>query len=432
MRLAGAFPSGREQGSRDEEMEMSGRRRDRSRVGGAAKALWTSLLAAALATGVAAAAEWRASGRLAVEGRDFTGSPADPEQVDGVQASFLAQGELRFRSADRRHQILVAPLLRLDQADSERSHADLRQGYWRYAGGAWDLLAGADRVFWGVTESRHLVDVINQVDAVEDVDDEDRLGQPMVSATFLPDWGTVSVYALAGFRERSFPGAEGRPRLPIVVDTDDPVYEAGAGSSRVDYAVRYAHVMGGWDVGFHAFSGTSREPRLVPDPSGSRLVPHYDLMNQAGIDLQYTRGAWLWKAESIVRETRLDDFAAFVGGMEYTLYQLGGTAADLGLLAEYLYDGRDKLAAPPTFMDDDVFLGARLAFNDVQDSSILAGVVVDRDLGSTAVSVEAERRLRDSWTVELEVRLFSRVDDEDLLRFFRSDDFITLRISWNI
>jgi len=411
---------------------MRGRRPKGARGGVAARVIWTSILAVAAASGGAESGEWRTSGRLGVEGRGFTGSPSDPAQADGVEGSVLAQPEWRYQTEDRRQQIMVAPFLRLDQTDDERTHADLRQAYWRYAGDAWEILAGADRVYWGVTESRHLVDVVNQVDAVEDLDEEDRLGQPMVSATFLPDWGTVSVYALAGFRERSFPGIEGRPRFPLVVDTDNAVYESSAGSSHVDFALRYSHVLGDWDVGFHAFSGTSREPRLLPDAAGGRLIPHYDLMNQAGIDLQYTRGAWLWKAESIVRETRPDDFVAFVGGMEYTLYQLGGGAADLGLLAEYLYDGRDEAAAPPTFMDDDVFVGARLAFNDVQDSSILAGFIVDRVLGSTAVSVEAERRIGDSWTVELEARLFTRVDEADILSLFRSDDFVTLRISRNL
>ena len=42
------------------------------------------------------------------------------------------------------------------------------------------LLVGAAKVFWGTAESRHLVDIINQTDAVEDIDEEDKLGQPMV------------------------------------------------------------------------------------------------------------------------------------------------------------------------------------------------------------------------------------------------------------
>lgn len=402
------------------------------KTSGAARTVSTFLAGAVLAAGAAFAGEWRASGPLGVESRGFTGDPEDPAQVEDLQGSLVLRPEFRFRSGGGRHQMMVSPFLRLDGADEERTHADLRQGFYRYVGDAWEILAGADRVFWGVTESRHLVDVINQVDAVEDVDEEDRLGQPMISATFLPRWGTLSVYALTGFRERTYPGRDGRLRTPLVVETSDPVYESDAGRSRIDLALRYAQAAGDWDVGFHAFSGTSREPRLVADPAGRSLIPHYDLMNQAGVDLQYTRSAWLWKLEALVRETRLDDFTAFVGGAEYTLYQVGGSAIDVGLLAEYLHDGRHELRSPPTIFDDDIFLGTRLAFNDVQDSDLLAGVVIDRSLGSRAISVEAGRRVGTSWSVELEARFFTAVDDEDVMAILRSDDFVTLRLSWNL
>jgi hypothetical protein len=405
-------------------MRTDGRRK--VRLAGAA----ALLLAASVSP--SAAGEWRTSGLLGIETRGFTGDPAYPGQMNGLQESLLLAPEIRFRTDTERHQLTLAPFLRLDGADDERTHADLRQAYWRYVGDAWELLAGADRVYWGVTESRHLVDVINQVDAIEDIDEEDRLGQPMVAATFLPDWGTISLYALAGFRERTFPGQDGRLRAPLVVDTDHPVYESGAEDSRVDLALRYAHVLGDWDVGAHLFSGTSREPRLLPDATGAALLPHYDLMNQIGVDLQYTREAWLWKLEGIVRETRLDDYGALVGGVEYTLYQIGDSAADLGLLVEYLYDGRDDLTAPPTLFDDDLFVGSRLALNDIQNSEGIFGLILDRDLGSKAVFVEIERRLGTAWTLEVEGRFLTSVDDEDPMALLKNDDFVTIRLSWNL
>ena len=46
---------------------------------------------------------------------------------------------------------------------------------------------------------------------------------------------------------------------------------------------------------------------------------------------------------------------------------------------EYLYDGRDSFEAPVTSFDDDVFVGTRIALNDVQDTSMLIVGVVDRN-----------------------------------------------------
>lgn len=382
------------------------------------------------AVGDGGGGEWTVSGSIACELRWFPDDPAFAGQLDGAQPSGILEPELRWRSADRRHQVDLAAFGRVDGEDDERSHLDLREGSYRYVGDSFELVAGVGRVFWGVTESRHLVDVINQTDAVEDVDEEDKLGQPMVQLAFQRDWGRLELFSLAGFRERTFPGREGRLRPPPPVDADRARYESGAGDQRVDWAVRWSHFLGDWDVGAHLFHGTGREPQLVPSANGRRLVPFYRITTQAGVDLQYTRGAWLWKLEALAREGQGETFGAAVAGFERTLYQLGGSAADLGLLAELLWDGRDA-TAPPTIYDRDVFVGARLALNDVQDTRLLAGAVVDHADGSTFGLVEAARRLGDAFTLELEARVFSNVDPAGDLAAFERDGFVAVRGAWH-
>jgi hypothetical protein len=381
-----------------------------------------------IAPWLATAGEWDGSGQLAVEGRWFVDDPAFHGQLDGAQASFLAEPEWEWQSAKGSQQLSLHPFLRLDGEDDERTHVDLREAYWRFIGDDWELLAGANRVFWGVAESRHLVDVINQVDAVEDIDEEDRLGQPMVQAAFQRPWGRIEAFGLLGFRGRTFPGEDGRLRTPIPVDTDAARYESGARSRRLDGALRWSHYLGDWDLGAHIFHGTGREPRLLPDRDGDRLIPHYDVTTQAGIDVQYTREAWLYKLEALGREGQGDDFAALVGGFEYTLYQIGGSAADLGLLAEYLHDGRDG-DAPSTIYDDDLFVGSRLALNDTQDTQVLVGAILDRDDGTVVAFLEAERRLGSHYTIELESRWLLDVDEENVVATFEQDGFVTIRFS---
>jgi hypothetical protein len=388
-----------------------------------------SMLLALLALcGTAEAGEWRASGFAAVELRWFVEDPQFADQFHGGQGSLVGAPEWDWDSSEGRHQISVAPFVRLDGRDDERSHFDLREAYWRRVWDDWELLVGVNQVFWGVTESRHLVDVINQRDLVDDVDEEDKLGQPMVQVVLQRGWGRLEGFALLGFRERTFPGREGRLRAALPVDTESAVYESGAGQWHLDGALRYSHYIGDWDIGAHLFQGTNREPRLLPDPGGSSLIPFYDLMKQAGVDVQYTRGAWLWKLEGLVREGRGETFGAAVAGFEYTFYQVGKSVADVGLLAEYLYDGRDA-GAPPTAFDDDLFVGSRLALNDTQDTQILAGAIVDREDRSTAAFLEAERRIGESYKIELESRLFLDVDEANLLSSFAQDSFILLRLS---
>ena len=328
-------------------------------------------------------------------------------------------------------QITISPFALLDGQDSKRSHVDLHEAYWRHLGENWDLLAGVNKVYWGVTESRHLVDIINQVDGVVDVDEEDRLGQPMISLSTQRDWGRLELFVLPGFRERTFSGVDGRLRFTLPVDDDNSIYESGAEEKHIDFAVRYSHYIGDWDIGAHLFYGTGREPRFTLSAGNQQLLANYDLITQAGIDLQYTKGAWLWKFEGIVRNGQGATFGALVGGFEHTFYQIRQSAADLGLLIEYLYDDRDDdpALAPATLFQNDLFAGLRLAFNDIQDTSILAGAIVDLDNQSTLFQVEAQRRLGDHWSAEIQGRFFLNVDNDLRLGSFRNDSFVNLSLA---
>jgi len=396
--------------------------------------LITAMLGAlALAAGAPAApAELAQSGWVGLDFRWFPDRPQFDGQFEHHQPSLVLRPEYRWRF-DNDDQVTLVPFLRVDSQDRERTHADLREGFWRREGEEWNLLVGVNRVFWGVTESRHLVDVVNQVDGVEDIDEEERLGQPMILLSTQQDWGNVGLFALVGFRERTFAGSRGRPRFALPVDTANPEHRSGSRARPVDYAVRYSHVLGNWDVGAHAFHGTGREPAFKVSTDGTRLVPVYGTISQLGADLQYTHEAWLWKAEGIVREGQGRTFGAVVAGFEYTHYQVRRSAVDVGVLVEYLYDGRDRdpAIAPPTPFQKDLFLGTRIGLNDAQDSSILAGATIDLDDRSTAWVFEAQTRLGDRWTLSAKGRFFANTKDDPLLRNLANDSYVEVSVRWN-
>lgn len=369
------------------------------------------------------------SGNVELQARAFWQNPAWVGQDDqAVQGTITSTTEFRWRNADRNQRASLIPYLRWDATDDERSLADLKEAYWAFEGDDYEVLVGANTVFWGVTESVHLVDIVNQTDFAGDVDGEDKLGQPMVSLTLQRDWGEVTAFVMPYFRERTFTGVDGRFRTPLPVDTDNPVFESSDEENHVDVALRYSHYIGDVDIGLNVFSGTSREPRFVPAPDGQSLLPVYDQIDQFGVDLQYTKEAWLWKLEAIARDGAEDSFAAAVGGFEYTFYQVAESAADIGLLLEYQYDGRDE-SEPLTINDNDVFVATRWALNDVQDSAVLAGFSYDVDTGGTFVNIEAERRFGDDWFGELRVRAFSGAEPGDVTYIFRKDDYVQLSIA---
>ncbi|MEH6617355.1 MAG: hypothetical protein V7699_05920 [Porticoccus sp.] len=383
---------------------------------------------------MASDSEWDLSGNTALQLRGFSQDALWPEQNSSdAEVSVSGEWEVRWRSEEGDQRASFIPFARWDENDDERTHIDLREAYWAYEGSAYEdidfeLLVGINKVFWGVTESVHLVDIINQTDLVEDIDQEDKLGQPMVNLAIQQDWGLLNIYLLPYFRERTFPGQDGRFRSPLTVDWDDAEYESGAEEKHMDLALRYSHYFGDVDVGVHYFRGTSREPRLQISSNGQRLTPFYDQIDQLGVDVQYTTDAWLWKLESIVRDGYDETFMATVGGFEYTFYQVYESDADIGFLMEYQYDDRSS-TEPITIADNDLFVGGRWTLNDTQDTALLAGVVVDKDTSETFFNIEAERRFGDNVVVELRVRAITNAESDEPSYSLSQDDYIQLQVS---
>jgi len=376
------------------------------------------------------AAEW--SGNISAQSRHFlhASSPVNAGQHDNY-LSLTAEPEFYHRWDDEQQSITFTPFYRYDQHDQQRTHGDIRELVWLKTFDNWELKAGISKVFWGVTESQHLVDIINQTDFVENIDGEDKLGQPMIKTSIERDWGLIDFFILPGFRQRTYAGIEGRPRSTAIVLTDLTQYESADKERHIDYALRWFNTLGQWDIGLSHFKGTSREPILQPTLIATfppTVIPYYPQMEQTGIDLQATIEDWLWKLEIINRHWLNDHFYAATAGFEYTLIGLFDTDTDLGIVAEYLYDNRDQYLT--TFFEHDLMLGLRLVLNDEQSTEALFGFIIDQDSHETLMSLEASRRIGNNWKIELETRLFQHIDKTGFLNMFNKDDFVQLNLSY--
>lgn len=390
------------------------------------KRYWALYLA--LCTVTTQAGEW--SGSLAAEWRYFPHEPFGQEQFEHNNLSLALNAEYVHSWDDYRQVFAFAPFVRVDQHDSERTHADIRELAYVRAFEAWELRLGIRKVFWGVTEFQHLVDIINQTDLVENPDGEDKLGQLMFNIALIRDWGTLDMFILPGFRERTFPGAEGRLHGGIYVDTDQVQYESGAEEKHVDFALRFTKTIDNWDIGLAHFYGTSREPRFELNLNGNQpvLTPIYELIHQTSLDVQYTGDEWLWKLEALSREGQGDRFSALTGGFEYTFVGIAQSNIDLGIIGEYAFDDRKQNASTP--FQNDIVLGARLALNDEQSSELLAGIVFDLDGGGQFYSLEASRRLGNNFKANLEARLNTGLQPDEAAFAIRNEDFIQFELEW--
>ena len=388
---------------------------------------------AAWMVGLAAAGAHEWSGYIAAEGRLFFQDPlySDQQRDNG---SIAAQPEY-YHEWENGSSVTFIPFARADSADAERTHVDIRELNYLYREDIWFVRLGVGKVFWGATEFVHLVDIVNQTDLVEHIDGEDKLGQPMLQFGISPSWGNIDVFLMPFFRERTYPGRDGRLRDRRIIDVDDPVYESSSEDRNVDLAVRYSHTIGSADFGVYLFRGTDRDPLLAPpsrinpaDTDTTRLIPFYQQINQFGADLQVVTGNWLWKWEGYFRSGYLQDYFATVGGFEYTFFDVSGSGHDIGVLSEYTHNDRDDGGL--TLFQNDLFVGARWTPNDAAGTQVLTGFAQDVEQSENLLTVEASRRFGEHWKLSIEAWLFLNSTPGSVLHSLRHDDFARLDLSY--
>ncbi len=370
------------------------------------------------------------SGYLGIESLGFLNKPLDENQHD-YYLSAIAEVEFYHEWDKGRQSIAFVPFYRYSQYDKQRTHFDIRELTWLKVAENWELRVGFRKVFWGVSEGQHLVDIINQSDLVENTDTEDKLGQPMINLAIIQSWGTVDLFFLTVFRERTFAGKEGRLRSFPEISVGEARYEKGGIEKHLGFAIRWSHSLGDWDLGWSYFYGTSREPSLIINSSLGelKLIPYYEMIHQIGLDVQVTKGSWLWKMESIIRSGQGKTFFAETIGFEYSFYNLFESGLDIGLVGEYMYDSRGDNA--PTTTEDDFLAAMRFSLNDIQSTEILAGVIFDRRSNEKFYNIEASRRLGDDFKIEIEARFFRGASADDISYFLRKDNHIRAELSYH-
>ena len=376
-------------------------------------------------------AETQISVKAAAEYRSFLQDPLNKHQTNN-QLSLFVEPEIYHSWNDDLDSITFKTFYRWDNEDDERTHGDIRELMWLHVGDDWELRSGIGSVFWGQTESAHLVDVINQTDGVEALDGEDKLGQPMLNLTLIRDWGNVDLFILPGFRERTFPGEDGRLRTLLTIDTDNPIYQSSDKDNHIDFAARWSHSIDVWDLGISYFKGTSREAafEVVIINEAIVLQPYYQQISQIGVDLLAILGSWIYKFEGIYRDiNEADDYFALITGFEYTSIGVFDSVSDIGWLMEYQFDERGKDALSSG--QNDLLFGARWILNDVDGTEMLIGIIQDLDYSnSQSAFVEASSRIDDNWKLRLDARFFNASNIQDITYNIRKDDYVEFSLEY--
>ena len=317
-------------------------------------------------------------------------------------------------------------IARGDEKDSGRRITEARQAYLRSPLAGFDVFVGNRQEFWGKTESKNVVDVINQSDAAANEGKSGKLGAPSISAERYLDIGDLQLWYIFSFREKTFNDSDAHPSSGLPVNSAQ--YARKDGKDADDFAARFSSFAGDWDLAGSVFYGTARDPILSVASDGSALNPYYALQKSIGLEAQYTGDVTLLKWESLhgTQSSLIGahDFAAAVAGIEYTYYGPFETIWDFGLIGEIQHDDRPQAAA-----NQFVVAGVRLVFNDIADSNILFLASVDRKADQSFVSLEASRRINDVTSVKLTSQFYNARTATSAFGQLSDDDAVTLTLN---
>lgn len=373
-------------------------------------------------------------GSVGVEGLKFLQDAQQTEQQN-LYGSLVVEPEF-FTALNANSEFKAKLFYRHDSQSESRSHGDIRELMLYHYADDWEFNVGIGKVFWGVTESRHLVDVINQIDNIESLDDEQRLGQPMLHYKWIRDWGTLDFFALPYFRELEFAKADLRPNLGLKVGSAQ--YQDAAKERHIDLAARWSHTIDDVDMAVSYFNGTHRTPLLTPTIKNQQLIlqPLYVQTQQLGLEAQLIYEDWLFKFEGLHRASYELDRAqklqqkrsnAMVAGFEYTFYGVQDSAHDIGFIGEYLFD---EWQAQTPFQRD-WFSGLRWVWNDVRGTEILLGQIFDLDDATQIWQLEASRRLNEVWKASMMARWAVNLDkDNAFFNVLDQQDQVSIKLDY--
>lgn len=385
--------------------------------------------------------------------------PSAPAQdMDTSSASLLAHYNYQWNGG--KDTFAFTPFMRYDSMDPARSHVDLREMMWTWDRDSWVWHAGVGKVFWGVSEANHLVDVVNQTDMVEDIKGEDKLGQPMLRATHRGKWGTLDMFVMSGFRERTLPSSYGRPGSGLALQDYRVDYQSPDGNMQPELAMRWSKSTGALDIGVSGFVGNNRTPQLLTTggvpllglnassvpfavnldailarfatltPAQQAAVQqtlqsnsslYYSRLSQFGLDASYLVGDWTFKFEGVYRDIGSDSYSASVLGLERTYSGVFNKPWDITYYAEYNNDSRGNNGQ--AVLQNDMFLGARLALNDAASTEIKLGGFFDLNNSDRSIRLEASRRIGDKWKARFIGQSFYVRDTNDVLYMYHDDSY---------
>ena len=290
------------------------------------------------------------------------------------------------------------------------------------------FLVGYDLLRWGKTSLYSPVDSINAIDYREDITGQQKRGQLIVSAKAVDLFGgTAELVLVPNNQDDELP--EFTTGMPLRMAKIEPDRDQGGA------ALRYSKKIGGFHLGVSAQDMVAHQRQVLGmqlTPDGVALLSSQPRARFVGFELQKDlSSALIFSADvaagnsQLGRSSSWDDFHAYSLGLDYSLPFAFSDEHTANLVLEKHYDSRDALA--PTFYQDDWYLGATYALNDVSNTLVRAGVIQDSEYRTDIYTASLARQFLEGRAL-LTLRYFAVQGDEPMDKLYLFEEFNGTRL----
>lgn len=367
----------------------------------------------------------KSQGQVGIEGRAFWPDGDDSSEDFGLGLAARVEASHKPRPFEQQLRLFA----RADLLDETRAVAVIEEAFVGWQPGPVRLRVGYQLLNWTATEAFHPADVLNSRNYDSRIENPDKLGEPMVELRVRLFSGSLSAYYLP-FRIT--------PRLPAPSSRLSPLPDGarvgsalwagrdrriGDGVVEHQWALHLSQTLGDADLSLHIIQHQDRsQPTQLIDLRDGRVRLLYHFVTQVGGTWQQVIDALVIKVEAAHREFGFPD-----PDPRYQLVQreqLDQTQVALGLEYGWSYAGggegivlaegqavvtydEPQLARPelPPFQRD-VLIGYRHIFNDVDGTTLQAGLIVDLEAPEQILAaVQYRQRLSDVWSIDANLRI---------------------------
>ena len=367
-----------------------------------------------------------------ISSRFFHKDNAYPSQTNTYSVELKSEF---FFEPSKNSNFLLEPYYRYDQHDKERSLFDISQGFFLYFNDYGEFKIGKEKIFWGITELKNPVDVINSPDSASG-EEKAKLGQSLISYSYINDnFGYIDLIYMPEFHKSTQIGKKGRLRLNLPTENYNTIYEGGAGEKTPSWAFKWQNSFGDSDISFQFFRGTSRDVSTIPVVENGQLkyFAGYERISQIGSFLQKVNGPLIFKFEGIKRNGQKnslyerENFFSYITGIEYVKTRVFRELWDLNLFLEYSNDDRGSKSTD--IFQNDLFIGSRISLNDVEGTEITQSLTLDLDGNGNTGIIEVSTRLMDSLRITADYNFYWSLKSSDTLYSFRRDNYFGIKVT---